>query len=131
MKYYIAGPMTGIPHHNIPLFEAAAGLLRKQGFDVITPIELDDSETYIAAKADETGNLATFKESLGTLLGRDLMLIIDDVDGVIVLPGWEKSRGARLEVFTALSMDKSIFDLYGMEEYEPTWILDILKENMT
>jgi hypothetical protein len=36
-------------------------------------------------------------------------LVIDDVDGVVCLPDWHKSRGARIEVFTAVTMGKPVF----------------------
>ena len=33
---------------------------------------------------------------------RDVKLVADHVQGVVFLPGWHKSRGARLEAFVAL-----------------------------
>jgi Domain of unknown function (DUF4406) len=44
----------------------------------------------------------------GTLLARDIRIVIDEVDSVIVLPGWRQSKGARLETFTAWLHDKPV-----------------------
>jgi hypothetical protein len=41
MRIYVAGPMTGYEHDNAPAFERAATMLRAQGHDVVTPIELN------------------------------------------------------------------------------------------
>jgi len=40
--YYISGPMTGLPEHNFPAFNAAAAYYRERGFEVINPAEMDD-----------------------------------------------------------------------------------------
>lgn len=104
--YYIAGPMSGIPRFNIPAFDEAARKLREAGFNIVSPAELDDPVTREMAWNSPDG--ATLNdvhpngESWGDFLARDVKLVADKVQGVIVLPGWEKSRGARLEVMVAL-----------------------------
>ena len=35
-----------------------------------------------------------------------MKLVADRVDGIVLLPGWERSRGARLEAFVGLLTDK-------------------------
>jgi hypothetical protein len=44
-RWYLAGPMTGIPAFNFPAFDLAAADLRAQGIDIVSPAELDDPET--------------------------------------------------------------------------------------
>ena len=105
MKYYLAGPMTGIPQFNYPAFDEAAKFLRASEYDVVSPAELDDPETRRMAMSSPDGALGSGcvnDETWGDFLSRDVKLIADECKGVIVLPGWEKSRGARLEVFVAL-----------------------------
>lgn len=105
MRLYIAGPMTGYPQFNIPAFDAMAATLRDHKHDVVSPAELDDPEIRAISLASPDGNvdtLATHGQTFGDFLARDVKLLADDgIEGVVVLPGWEKSRGARLETFVA------------------------------
>lgn len=101
MRWYLAGPMSGIPQFNFPMFQAAAKELREHGYDIVSPAELDDPETYANAMASPDGDAAKQGRSWGDFLARDVKIVADQVQGVIVLPGWQTSRGARLEVFVA------------------------------
>lgn len=87
---YVAGPMTGLPDFNYPAFWAAAAELRARGFDVRCPTDNDDGSQ---------GKPWDFymRAALRTLV---------DCDEIVLLPGWEASRGARLErtVAEALGM---------------------------
>ena len=109
-KYYLAGPMTGIPQFNFPLFERAAKELRGvYGLDIVSPAELDalhGDEIVKAALASADGAFndegTVAGKTWGDFLCRDVKLIADVCTGIVFLPGWEKSRGARLEAFVAL-----------------------------
>lgn len=84
---YISGPMTGLPALNFPAFHEAARQLRAVGYKVINPAEHDEEpglpwEHY---------------------LRKDIRLLMD-CDAVALLPGWENSRGARLERDIALAL---------------------------
>ena len=102
-KCYIAGPMTGLPQFNFPAFFEAAERLRANGWEVVSPAEIDEPETKAAALASPAGAPGTGAangETWGDFLARDVKLIADDgIEFIFVLPGWEKSRGARLETF--------------------------------
>lgn len=114
-KFYLAGPMTGIPQFNFPAFRAAAEHLRENGIEVISPAELDGPEITKVALQSVDGTLdADAKiagQTWGDLLARDVKIVADEVAGIILLPDWEKSRGARLECFVGMLTDKT-FDLY-------------------
>lgn len=114
---YIAGPMTGIPQFNFPTFDTAAEHLRSLGFEIQSPAELDDPETREAALASPDGapgSGAANDETWGDFLSRDVKLIADVVEGVAVLPGWETSRGARLETFVARLCGKPVYEYQGL-----------------
>jgi hypothetical protein len=81
MKVYVSGPMTGYPDWNIPAFDVAATHLRTLGYEVLNPAD---------AGADPG---KTWDEYL-----RDDIVLVAQADAIAVLPGWELSRGARLEV---------------------------------
>lgn len=102
---YVAGPMTGIPQFNFPAFDAMTERLRALGYTVHSPAEMDDPDTRAAAMASEDGAPGSGSangETWGDFLARDVKLLADNgIEGVVCLPGWEHSRGARLETFVA------------------------------
>lgn len=117
--YYIAGPMSGIPRFNIPAFDEAAANLRAAGFNIVSPAELDDPITREMAYNSPDGSTLQAKhpngESWGDFLARDVKIVADKVQGIIALPGWAVSRGARLEMMVALLCGHELL------EYDPTF----------
>jgi uncharacterized protein DUF4406 len=104
VRLYTAGPMTHIPQFNFPAFDKMAAALRAAGHEVISPAELDDPVDRAAALASPDGSALSYgtgvKQTWGWFLARDVRLLADDgIEGIVVLPGWETSRGARLETF--------------------------------
>lgn len=111
-KVYVAGPMTGIPQFNIPAFITLTARLRRAGYEVVSPVERDSDAVREAALASLDGKLVNDMiagETWGEILARDVAIVADEVQAIVVLPGWEHSRGARLEVFTALLCRKSVY----------------------
>ena len=128
MRLYIAGPMTGIAGFNVPAFDELAAYLRGWGHDVVSPAELDGEETRAVIAAAPTGHHSELPpgETWGFYLSRDIRLLADDgIQGVVVLPGWESSRGARLEVFMAsqiLGLPIFRYIAPGLVELSLPWI---------
>ena len=110
MRAYIAGPISGIPEGNRPAFHEAATALRKSGVEVVSPVEMDEADGFSAEEASEPAGSRKWQE----LLGRDLRIVLD-VDAVVVLPGWEASRGAALEVHVARELGKRILAYPSLE----------------
>lgn len=111
MTIYVAGPMTGIPQFNFPAFDTASGDLRQMGYKVVSPAEMDNEETRAMAMASPDGapgSGSSSGETWGDFLARDVKLVADQVDAIAVLPGWDKSRGARLETFVAFLCGKPV-----------------------
>ena len=98
--------MSGYPQFNIPLFDSEATRLRNEGVDVVSPAELDSEavreESLASTDGVFGGSDKIAGETWGDMLARDVKLIADEVDGILVLPNWFESKGARLEVFVAL-----------------------------
>lgn len=92
-KLYLAGPMSDLPEYNYPAFFDAADQLREVGYLVSNPAELHS--------LDEP--LPDYSTMLAGALKASL-----DCDGVAVLPGWGDSRGARLEVYVALYLNRPV-----------------------
>lgn len=80
-RVYISGPMTGMPEHNFPAFNAEAARLRALGYQVINPAEINPDGTK------------PWKECL-----REDIKHLCDCDTIALLPGWENSQGAHLEL---------------------------------
>lgn len=84
MRVYISGPMTGLPSLNFPAFHKAAASLRASGHSVVNPAELNANPN------------ATRAECMRVDIGALLLC-----DSIAFLPGWENSRGARIERLVA------------------------------
>ncbi len=79
-KIYIAGPMTGLPELNFPAFHAEAVWLRAMGHQVVNPAEINAD---LGAKWEDC-------------MRADIAQLVT-CDGIHLLAGWERSRGAKLE----------------------------------
>jgi hypothetical protein len=102
-KIYLSGPMTGMPEYNFPAFNEAAAAIRGRGFDVVNPAELDAAEVGRKEWAD--------------YLRRDIAKLLE-CNSIAVLPGWENSKGAALEVHVAKSLGMPVFYAHNLEVVE-------------
>jgi len=93
-RIYIAGPMTGLPEHNFPAFDAAARRLEKDGWEVINP-------------ADNFGGRTNLPRA--SYLRVDVSLLLQ-CDALALLPGWEESSGAQLEYLLARELALLVID---------------------
>ena len=90
MIVYIAGPMTGLPEFNFPAFDRAAELLAANGHSVINPAQLDRDVGFDPSSTEVSC------EFLRDAMRRDLSAICG-AEAIAMLPGWERSAGARIE----------------------------------
>ena len=116
MKYYIAGPMRGIPEFNFPAFHVAAAKLRAEGHEVFSPAERDIEHHGVdISKGNAAGDekLATEQHgfNLRDALGDDLAWICAQADAIALLPGWERSKGATAERATGIALGLHIRQL--------------------
>lgn len=80
---YISGPITGDNAYR-QKFKAAAEQLKARGYSVVNPAELDDVLPV------DSMTWSQILDHCLDLLGR--------CDAVVVLPGWQQSRGCNREV---------------------------------
>lgn len=94
IKVYIAGPMTDMPDHNFPAFNAAQKELEDLGYDVVNPASfgVNPSETW------------------SDCLKRDLPLMWE-CDAVIRLERSWRSKGAELECTVARAFGIPVIEL--------------------
>lgn len=114
IRWYLAGPMTGIPAFNYPYFDVVASRLRADGYDVLSPAELDFPEARRIIMTSPNGDPKDLPPGTtwGKALARDIAALTDTCGGIILLPHWWKSRGARLEATCGLLCNKQ-FALWG------------------
>lgn len=90
---YIAGPMTGLPENNYPAFHTAAAQYRATGFTVLNPAE----------------NLPPCPAPVWSDWMRLGLPQLLQCRGIVLLPGWEHSRGARIEHDLAQNLGLAVF----------------------
>lgn len=86
---YVSGPMSGLPECNYPEFFRVGELLEEAGYRVVNPAKNDTGSSY------------------REILRGDLLLLVQNCDGMALLDGWENSKGATLEhhIAEVLQMD--------------------------
>lgn len=107
-RVYIGGPMTRIPQFNVPAFLNAQKHLISKGRDAVLPVDMDIPSERRKLLASPDG-LGPAPRTWAQLLSEDLMLIGDTgVEGIVVLPGWQNSKGAKLETYFGRLLDLEI-----------------------
>ncbi len=91
IKVYIAGPMTGLPDFNRGAFFEAGGVLLDNGHLVLNPAILPDGLEH------------------GEYM-KICLPMIDAAEAMVMLPGWEKSKGANMEYQYALIKRIPVFE---------------------
>jgi hypothetical protein len=104
MNVYIAGPMTGLPEYNFPAFDRAAIELAARGHNVFNPAQMDRDIGFDPASAAVTPSF------LRDAMRRDLSAVCNS-DAIAMLPGWEKSGGARVEWMLAVHLGLKVIYL--------------------
>jgi len=96
MKIYISGPISGVEDKNRKAFRDASNFLLSEGHIPINPIDLDDVDPC-------TDDWCAY-------MRRDIKYLVD-CDAILLLPRWEESRGAKLEVIVAQTLDMKMYRL--------------------
>jgi hypothetical protein len=86
--------MTGLPEHNFPAFHAMANKVRELGYEVLNPADFDN------ALVDGLTWHQCMKRDIG---------LVAESDALVVLSGWEKSKGACIEVQLARWLNLPVF----------------------
>lgn len=99
---YLAGPMRSIPRFNFPAFDAAAADLESRGYKVTSPAAMDREHGFDPATLPEDTDWSAVPSgfSLEDAIRRDYEAILR-VDELVLLPGWQRSKGATAEKATA------------------------------
>lgn len=93
-RVYLSGAMSGHPDHNFPAFNEQAAKLRAAGYEVINPAELNPDPSM------------TWEECLRV----DIRWLCE-CDAIALMPGWERSKGANLELHIAHRLGLEVMHL--------------------
>ena len=96
MKVYLSGPMSGLPESNFPAFNHGAKLLRGMGVELVNPAELNPGCDAPPVDAPPEVHKAYWQKCL-----RVDVRELTHCDAIVLLPGWEYSSGAHLELHNA------------------------------
>ena len=96
MKTYISGPITGYPDNNIAAFETVEAYIRYRGDEPVNPLN-------VCTQSPEHTWAEYMRADIRALM---------ECEAIVVLKGWQGSRGACLEVSIAreLGMAFSFLD---------------------
>jgi len=100
-RIYLSGQMSGKERSEyMRRFSEAEKILRKHGYGVINPCNVWACRWPWIYKAME---LALGKRlAYAAVLCYDLLLLMTRADGIVMLPGWQASRGAQIENFVSM-----------------------------
>lgn len=99
MKLYLAGPMTGFDDFNKPAFHLEAKRLRDLGYEVVNPAEINEG----------------FDGEWNLCMKRDVEKLVW-CDGIALMPGWDRSRGASIECKLAVDLGLQVFHCATLRE---------------
>lgn len=93
MRLYISGKITGDEGY-LKKFAEAQVALRSEGYEVVNPSMLE-------------GVVSGIEWSQALYVGMNCLIGI--ADGILMLPDWEESKGACLELGMALGLDMPVY----------------------
>jgi Domain of unknown function (DUF4406) len=127
---YIAGPMDSVGgNYNFPLFDYVASGLRAMNCTVFSPADharevLGPQEKIFAM--DKVAIKAVRK----SLIKYEINWIIDNANFVFMLPGWERSEGAKAERQAAIAVGIPVHEAkhsISLMQSDDEWTSDFCK----
>ncbi|GAA5655769.1 hypothetical protein Brsp06_02135 [Brucella sp. NBRC 13694] len=97
---YLSGPMTGLPDYNYPAFHRVTAQLRASGHRVYNPAEFPHDGPPV-------------EFPIRRAFASYCNFICLEADTIILLPGWERSKGALAERQLALNCSLEIIEWRG------------------
>jgi hypothetical protein len=117
---YICGPMRSMPQLNHPAFFEAEEVLKKKGHNVINPARMDQELGL------DPHNSQMDSKFIEDCARRDIDAVFE-CDELVLLPNWEKSKGAKAEIAVAQWLSKPIRLYPSMVKLEKEDVCDVAK----
>jgi hypothetical protein len=119
LKVYIAGPMRGYPDWNFAAFDQAENLWRCAGWHPLSPAQTCRALGYALTPGQDPTD-SVDREHLLHVMQTDIACIYA-ADALALLPGWEKSVGATVELSIAQFLNLPVYDAVTMENLYPRY----------
>lgn len=133
MKIYLAGPMSGLPKMNFPMFDSVANRLRRKGHEVVSPADnsralFGDVENHpgFATGQVEMPDPAALDARRQAIMAEDLRSVLE-CEVMALLPGWERSTGCMSERRVAETCGRPI---YLVKSGTDGWVLELEEEQI-
>lgn len=101
---YISGPMTGVVDHNVPAFDAVERFLTYYGYKPINPANND------GRSRDKPWHY---------YMSLDIVSVCQS-NALLLLPDWEFSRGAIVEIAVAERLETPIYEIVNFKDFIST-----------
>ena len=99
-KVYLSGGMSGLPRSEYQRkFREAEAILLRHGYGCINPCRVWPCRFHWLYRLMNA--LLGRRLTYAVILAYDLILIITRSDGIVMLPGWQASRGAQIENYVS------------------------------
>lgn len=115
LRFYVSGPISGLPNGNAHAFSVAKSLVHSWGHEAIVPHEIEPHR-HEGPCPPSYSNLVTGgggHTSTACFIRTDLKVLLE-CDAILMMKGWERSVGARLEFDVAAISGLKIFYEDGM-----------------
>lgn len=136
MRLYLSGGMTNIPNFNFDLFDEVERDLVAQGIQIDSPAQHD--RQVVQERGRRCEDIDGFAEGDVKRYGADAGIVTEDLfvwdfqrviadDGIVMLPGWETSTGARHERYIAEALGKPVYYAIrvGGQSTLGRWIIEL------
>lgn len=117
---YVAGPMRGYENWNHDAFNRRSEFLKRNGWNVINPAEMDIEQEWVAENSPHEFNpdeIKEHQEHLREILLRDFTEICKNCGAIYMMDGWHKSKGAKAEHTLAIALGIKIYYETPMPDY--------------
>ena len=100
-RIYLSGGMSGVERADyVRRFGEAERILRRHGYGCINPCRVWACRFPLIYKAMEWA--MGKRLAYAVVLCYDLLLLMTRADGIVMLPGWQASRGAQIENYVSM-----------------------------
>ncbi len=96
MVIYLCGPMSAFPDRNAPAFHKAAAHLKELEYTVINPVEIAEWHS---------------RELRSVFVRECLEQLMTDAGAIALLPHWDISRRAKVELALAEALELPIYSI--------------------